>query len=575
MASLLAYRVIYYLIPLGAATLSFATYEIMARRGKAARMFRSAGRLAAAAAPLWLSTVTFVSGGILLVSGSTPSMHSRMRWLDAFLPLGVMELSHFVASLVGFALLLLANGIRRRLDAAFHLTVAMLVIGMLASLLKGFDWEEAVALSIVLAALLPARRHFYRRAALFAEPFAPGWIVAIALAVMGTFWLGFVSYRHLDYSTSLWWRFAATADAPRFLRASVGIALMGICFAAVRLLRPAPASRAYPTAEELARAKVIAGSARVSAANLALSGDKSLLFSESGRSFIQYSVMKRSWVAIGDPVGDPAEFRELAWQFKEAADRHGAWPVFYQAGREYLPMYIDLGLTLLKLGEEARVPLTTFTLDGGRAKSQRRIIREAEKAGASLEVVPPDEVHDYLGELRAVSDAWLAQKRTREKGFSLGFFSPEYLVNFPVAVVRVDGRIVAFANIWTSGGMEELSVDLMRFSPDAPRSVMEYLFLELMLWGKAQGYASFNLGMAPLSGFDVRALAPVWSRIGGLVFRQGEHFYNFRGLRQYKEKFDPHWEPRYLASPAGLALPRILAHVASLINGGLRGVVSK
>jgi phosphatidylglycerol lysyltransferase len=81
--------------------------------------------------------------------------------------------------------------------------------------------------------------------------------------------------------------------------------------------------------------------------------------------------------------------------------------------------------------------------------------------------------------------------------------------------------------------------------------------------------------MAPLSGFEVRALAPVWSRIGGLVFRQGEHFYNFRGLRQYKEKFDPYWEPRYLASPAGLALPRILAHIASLISGGLRGVVSK
>ena len=81
--------------------------------------------------------------------------------------------------------------------------------------------------------------------------------------------------------------------------------------------------------------------------------------------------------------------------------------------------------------------------------------------------------------------------------------------------------------------------------------------------------------MAPLSGFEAHALAPVWNRIGNLLFRQGEHFYNFRGLRQYKDKFDPVWEPKYLASKAGFALPRILMNVTSLISGGLRGVVAR
>jgi phosphatidylglycerol lysyltransferase len=55
----------------------------------------------------------------------------------------------------------------------------------------------------------------------------------------------------------------------------------------------------------------------------------------------------------------------------------------------------------------------------------------------------------------------------------------------------------------------------------------------------------------------------------------GENFYNFQGLRQYKEKFDPVWEPTYLASPGGLVLPRILTNLATLISGGLRGVVAK
>jgi phosphatidylglycerol lysyltransferase len=139
----------------------------------------------------------------------------------------------------------------------------------------------------------------------------------------------------------------------------------------------------------------------------------------------------------------------------------------------------------------------------------------------------------------------------------------------------VAGKAVAFANLLSSGDSKEVSLDLMRYSPAAPAGVMEYLFIELLLWGKGQGYKQFNLGMAPLSGLQNRTLAPLWSRAGALLYRHGEHFYNFRGLRQYKEKFDPSWEPRYLASPGGLALPRVLANTAALISGGLRGVVSR
>jgi phosphatidylglycerol lysyltransferase len=96
-----------------------------------------------------------------------------------------------------------------------------------------------------------------------------------------------------------------------------------------------------------------------------------------------------------------------------------------------------------------------------------------------------------------------------------------------------------------------------------------------MLWGRDQGYQFFTLGMAPLSGLESRSFAPLWHRIGAVVFRHGEHFYNFEGLREYKEKFNPAWEPRYLACPGGLALPRILLNIASLISGGIKGVVSK
>jgi phosphatidylglycerol lysyltransferase len=140
---------------------------------------------------------------------------------------------------------------------------------------------------------------------------------------------------------------------------------------------------------------------------------------------------------------------------------------------------------------------------------------------------------------------------------------------------RSSGEPVAFANVLATVGKEELSVDLMRHSAAAARGVMDYLFVRLMLWGREHGYAWFNLGMAPLSGLDARALAPTWVRVEHWLYGHGEHFYNFQGLRQYKDKFDPVWTPKYLASPGGLARPRILANVAALIGGGLRGVVAR
>jgi len=116
---------------------------------------------------------------------------------------------------------------------------------------------------------------------------------------------------------------------------------------------------------------------------------------------------------------------------------------------------------------------------------------------------------------------------------------------------------------------------LMRYLPDAPESIMDYLFVQIMLWGKQEGYRWFNLGMAPLSGLEAHALASTWSKAGALVFRLGEHFYNFQGLRQYKEKFTPLWQPKYLACRGGLALPRILTNIATLTSGGVAGVVKK
>ena len=242
--------------------------------------------------------------------------------------------------------------------------------------------------------------------------------------------------------------------------------------------------------------------------------------------------------------------------------------MFYEIGPELMPELVELGLTFYKLGEQAFVPLAGFGLEGSARANLRQSWRRAQRDGAGFEIVPPERFDEILPQLRAISDAWLEQKNAREKSFSLGRFDPDYLRQFPTALVRKRGEIVAFANIWTTADRRELSIDLMRYREGALRDVMDYLFVELMLWGKKEGYGRFDLGMAPLSGLQRRALSPFWVRAGALVFQYGEQFYNFEGLRRYKDKFRPVWEPRYLAAPGGLALAAVLADVTVLISGG-------
>jgi phosphatidylglycerol lysyltransferase len=576
--ALIAYRGVYYLLPFGVGVVLLGAHELRPygpQAARAARAARTFGGWAPRLLPQVLSGAVFVAGVILLMSGATPEIHGRLAWLGHVLPLGVIELSHFLGSLAGAGLLVLAWGLWHRLDAAWGITVALLGLGIGASLLKGGDWEEASALAIVLMALVPARSHFYRKSALAEESLDFGWVLAILVVVGASIWLGFFAHKHVQYRDDLWWRFALHASAPRFMRATVGVVGLLLVLAVMRLLRHAPARIHLPEEHELERAADAVAASSDPSANVALLGDKALVFSENGRGLLMYGVSGRSWVALGDPIGDADDQEELAWRFRDLADRHGGWTVFYEVGTDDLPLYIDLGLTLMKLGEEARVPLTSFSLDGSTRRVLRRGVHQMERDGATFEVLPPAAVPPLLPALRTISNAWLQEKRTREKGFSLGRFDERYLSRFPIAVARHHGTIVAFANLWTTLSKAKFSVDLMRYSPAAPVGVMQYLLTELMLWGGAQGYQSFTLGMAPLSGLESRALAPLWSRAGAFMYQHGEHFYNFQGLREFKEKFDPVWEPRYVASPGGLALPRILTNVATLIGGGMKGVLAK
>jgi len=104
---------------------------------------------------------------------------------------------------------------------------------------------------------------------------------------------------------------------------------------------------------------------------------------------------------------------------------------------------------------------------------------------------------------------------------------------------------------------------------------MEGLFIHTIKWAKEEGYSWFTLGMAPMSGFEKSPVAPLWSRLGTLLYEHGERFYNFQGLRAFKQKFNPIWQPHYLVYRGTLTLPRVLAAAAALVSGGYRRIFTR
>jgi phosphatidylglycerol lysyltransferase len=574
LGALVVYRAIYYFAPFAVALALLGAHELWAHRWPAVRVVQLARTFLTAVTPQAIAIAVFLAGAVLLFSGATPGLGNRLDLLRDYLPLPILELSHLLGSAVGVGLLVIAHGLYRRLSAAWWLTIWLLCAGILLSLLKGFDYEEATILGAVVVALVSARGRFRRRVSLIEQHYSGPWIIALTLVLVTVAWLVIFANRHVPYDNQLWWEFAFHASAPRSLRASLLAAVIAAAYGLWRLLRPAPPPKVAPSAADMERVAVLIADVDDSTANLALLGDKNLLFNAQRTAFIMYQVSGHSWVAMGDPVGSAEGCEELAWEFLEHCDVMAVSPVFYQVKPQNLPLYIDLGLNLSKLGEEARVALDSFSLDGPARADLRQAHRRAARDGAQFEVVPRADIGAILPQLRAVSDAWLASKNTAEKRFSLGYFADEYLKNFECGVVRRGGSIVAFANLWR-GAHSELSVDLMRYNDGAPKGVIDYLLIECMLWGRSQGFQWFNLGMAPLSGLEEHALAPTWHKLGRLVQRYGEVFYHFEGLRKYKEKFLPVWRPRYLAAPDGLATAGALLDVTALISGGVGKVLRK
>lgn len=560
-AALMAYRLIYYVIPWAAGSLVLLAWAArrMPRRLEVAR------RVVAA----------LVGGGgvLIMMSSASPALHARLALVERFIPLPLVEAGQVTAALAGLVLLVLARGLLRGYRTAFRATLMLLAIAGVAAILKGFDWEEAVVLTgLAMAA--------WSQSALFQEPTLGDWLegrdLVLAFAALALFLtFGTLSHRVSALTFERWMHVGYRLQATRFIRTAASMAL-AVTAGALYVLMRSPVGFKRLSDDEMARALSLHEQHGAHTNPLIVAtGDKAVFFDDQ-RGFCLYRTIGPYLVVFSDPVvRTPAErgaFLDALFGFTAKLDRRLA---FYQISPEWIPLLHDRGYDFFKLGEEAHVPLNRVTLEGHAGKMYRQILRRAERDGLRFKVLPPSQVERVLPELAAVSDDWLRAKGVVERQFSIGFFDEEYLRRYRCAIVeeaRPGGRILAFANLLEGPNRIELSVDLMRYRSDGP-SVMDFLMVSLLLQGQAAGYRRFNLGMAPLASVGEHRGAHVRERLARLFVQRGEPWYNFQGLRYYKEKFDPDWLPRYMAYQHGWEWPMAIVYVSALTAGGWRSMV--
>lgn len=296
--------------------------------------------------------------------------------------------------------------------------------------------------------------------------------------------------------------------------------------------------------------------------DLAHMADKRFYMNEAGDACLLFATTRNHAIVLGDIQGEKQAATSLLTQFIEDADRIGYIPLFYQITPNWMPRLHDAGFTFFKLGEEATIDVSAFSLSGKKRANMRSLYNQFEKKGITFDIVCEPSLL-LLQELKDISDEWIGNRN--EKGFSLGFFDYETLTRYPIALLRdADGVVVAFISLLRGDGA--ISIDLMRSKNDAPTGSIEVLILHIIEWARAEGHDHVGLGVAPLAAVGEQTFSHWPERVAADIFENISYIYPFSGLRQFKQKFKPSWEGRYLAFRQRRKLLPSILRTARLIS---------
>jgi lysyl-tRNA synthetase, class II len=515
-------------------------------------------------------------GAINIASALTPNIRWRGHLLLEFEPVEAMRVFHALSFPAGVALLLVAPYLAKRRRRAFQSAVVLMIALGAFDLLKGLDFEETIITWIVAGVLIMGRDSFRvrhdpitLRSAIWRVP-ALGAVGVIAAAVATWATQGHPSVRTITLETGhlLSWQQGPIRYQHHhltWLPLAVHLFELPMLIAiAYVIFRPLTAPRALPSeAVRQVASELVREHGADTLAFFKLRADEHYLFSEDRGAFVGYRIENGVLLLSGDPVGPAGAFPALLRHVHEFAEARGLKLGALGASAALCPLYEQLGLKTIYLGDEAVVDLGHFSLEGRPIRKVRQSVTRLSKAGFTAE----------LCELRALDEATLNQvegvlERGRqgapERGFSMAMDSLRGEHDHDTLVILTRdgaGAIRGVLHFVPCYGRPAVSLSFMRRDPTTPNGLTEFLVVRAIELLRERGLEELSLNFAAFAKW-MHSPEKRLERLLGKLIALGNPFFQIESLYRFNAKFFPRWEPRYLVYEGALGLPR--AGIAAL-----------
>ncbi len=528
------------------------------------------------------AALLFTLGIVNIISVLTPAISERLHLLRNYLPREAIHASNYFVLASGLFLLVNAAFMLKGLRTAWWFALLLSLGSLIGHLTKAIDYEEATMAMLVLISLFSTRKEYVVRnnPVLRGMGIQTGLISVAAVMIYGVvgFYFLDIKYFNIDFSLvqSIKYTLAnfflvgspdlvpLRAFAKYFIDSIQVSGFLSIGFVVFTLIAPyvwknEPQESEIIEAQELTR---IYGHSAMDYFKTYY--DKLLFFNLQRNCFISYKVSGNFAVILEDPVaGNQEEMAKSLLEFYKYCGDNGLKAVSYRVGDECLETYKSLQRKSLFLGQEAVVNLDTFTLQGGDKKSMRNALNKVSERGFKSRIFEPPLKEGVIQKLKAVSDEWLLDMERQELVFSQGMFRWAEIKNQTVlAVENAEEKIIGFMNIIPDYAKHEGTYDLIRKTSDAPNGIMDFMLVELFNYFKSKQVQYVNLGFAPLSGIETPE--DITERSMKFAYEKIKSFAHYKGLREYKEKFNPIWHDKYLIYEHDfdlLQMPSILSKV--------------
>lgn len=505
-----------------------------------------------------LSIFTLIVGIILCLSVATPSILLRIKFLRRFVKKDVLVLARFITLTSGGLLILLSQGIKKSVKKSFYIAETVLLISVFSTLLKGLDIEESIITLILGIVMYIMKDGFTEKAIKFSTKYFANTIIKLSSVTVFFIFISNSVRKVNFFSSHRKYSLQYLIENKKFILLYVLFVLILSYLAQYTRTKKITFSKL--TDEDFSKiGKFLDEYGGNEFSHLVYLNDKNVYFDKTNTVMIMYRPVQNSVIVLGDPIGKKDNFVEAINDFIIYCNEYHMNVCFYEINGENLELYCDQGFRFVKVGQDATLNLNEFSLVGKKNRTWRHVINNFDKGNYEFKV--EEATDNLLSQMKVVSDKWLGNKN--EMGFSLGFFDEDYLKRTKIACIYKDNELLAFANLQPFYDNKTLSIDLMRYDRSNEDGLMDFIFIKLILWGQDNNFEKFYLGMAPLSKVGDKIYSKKKEKILNIVYNTQNKIYNFKGLRNYKDKFKPDWSNKYIAYTSDFNLPYILINVVN------------